>query len=977
MHKREDIQIRDPFVLVHKEDGKYYLFGTTDRNPWNQEGTGFEAWVSGDLENFEGPFPVFTPPKGFWGTHDFWAPEIHPYGDRYYLFASFTSPDTCRGTQILVSHDILGPFLPLSDGAVTPADWECLDGTLYADGTGKPWIVFCHEWVQAHDGAIYAMPLSEDLKNPAGGPELLFRASAASWSVPRERRDGSGLCDARVTDGPFLHRQKDGTLVMLWSSIGEQGYAMGCALSRSGSLLGPWEQTPEPLISRDGGHGMVFRDFSGDLRLTWHGPNSTPHERFLHHRVEESDQGLILAGGIDRTTLVRRHNPVVTNWDPRSPLSVGNGDFTFTADVTGLQSFGAGQTGDMPLCTMSQWGWHAYPDAPADDRDLRREEFACGGRTVGYMTDPQGQESLYDGLRRNPHRFHLGKIGLSVKGKEELNEADLTETEQILDLWTGRLSSSFTLKGRPVRVQSVCHPQRDLLSFRIESPLIGEGALGLDLRFPYPSHEKEGADWSAGEKHFSVLEEESPRRFRINRKVDSLEYAVSLRFAQDARFVPAGVHRWSFSGDGSVMEFSLEFSRDALFREIPLLEETAAESARRWKSFWTGGAALSFKGSRDPRAGELERRIILSQYLLALQSMGSLPPAETGLTCNSWYGKFHLEMHIWHALNGILWNRGDLVEKSLAWYEGIIPSARERAVQQGYRGIRWPKMTDPEGRDSPSPIGTLLCWQQPHIILFAELLYRRKREEAVLEKYGERVFLTADFMADYALWDEDRGEFILGPPVIPAQENHRPEETINPTFELEYWRWGLKTALLWKKRLKQPSPGKWREVLDMLSPCPLEKDTGRYKAHGNCVGTYGAFAADHPAMLFALGLLPGESIDREAMSRSFDGVRENWRCETMWGWDFPAAAMTLARLGRRKEAVDFLLAEADKNCYMANGHNRQVGSEALPLYLPGNGGLLLAAAMMAAGWEGSTGEAPGFPDDGSWKVRQEGLEKYI
>ena len=295
MIKREEIQIRDPFVFAEEKEGKYYLFGTTDKNPWNQRGVGFDAYVSTDLENFEGPYQAFTPSETFWGTHDFWAPEVHKFQGKYYLFASFTSDSRRRGTQIMVSDVPLGPYRPLVNDAVTPEEWECLDGTLYVDGKGTPWIVFCHEWVQANDGAICAMPLSDDLSRRAGEPCLLFNASAAAWSCPRERRDGSGICDARITDGPFMHRQKDGTLVMLWSSIGEKGYAMGCALSESGELAGPWKQSPHPLISQDGGHGMVFTDFSGELQLTYHTPNKTPYERFVYQSVRETENGLILS----------------------------------------------------------------------------------------------------------------------------------------------------------------------------------------------------------------------------------------------------------------------------------------------------------------------------------------------------------------------------------------------------------------------------------------------------------------------------------------------------------------------------------------------------------------------------------------------------------------------------------------------------------------------------------------------------------
>lgn len=307
MIDRNDIQIRDPFVF--RDNDEYYLFGTTDPDPWNCRGTGFNAWrlasrqegsdgqcdgpSSDALRWWEGPYPVFTPPPGFWGTHDFWAPEVHSYRDRYYMFASFIGSGFRRGTQILVSDAALGPYAPLTGRAVTPGKWMCLDGTLFIDGDGTPWLVFCHEWVQVGDGQICAMRLAKDLTVTVGTPVLLFRGSDASWTVPRARRDGSGIIDARVTDGPFLHRQRDGRLVMLWSSLGRQGYAMGCAVSDTGAILGPWRQVSRPLVAVDGGHGMVFSKTDGTLCVAYHSPNRTPDERFRYIEVEESSDGLV------------------------------------------------------------------------------------------------------------------------------------------------------------------------------------------------------------------------------------------------------------------------------------------------------------------------------------------------------------------------------------------------------------------------------------------------------------------------------------------------------------------------------------------------------------------------------------------------------------------------------------------------------------------------------------------------------------
>ncbi len=168
--KTSDIQIRDPFVLPDKEDGTYYLFGTTDINAWTGAGEGFNCYKSSDLHEWQGPIAAFRPPPAFWGTRNFWAPEVHFYNGRYYMFASFKADCHYRGTQILVSDKVSGPFSPLTSSPITPPDWECLDGTLYVASDGTPWIVFCHEWVQVHNGAIFAMPLSQDLKESVSPP---------------------------------------------------------------------------------------------------------------------------------------------------------------------------------------------------------------------------------------------------------------------------------------------------------------------------------------------------------------------------------------------------------------------------------------------------------------------------------------------------------------------------------------------------------------------------------------------------------------------------------------------------------------------------------------------------------------------------------------------------------------------------------------------------------------------------------------
>ena len=293
IQKRCDIHIRDPFVLPVPAEGRYLLFGTTDgKLAWSGTGRlGFDCYVSRDLENWDGPIAAFRPPPDFWANTQFWAAECHFWRGRYYLLASFARDEHQRGTQILAADQPEGPYQLHSDGPVTPRAWECLDGTLFVDNAGKPWMVFCHEWVQVEDGEMCAIPLSDDLRRAIGAPTLLFCASAAAWSKPFEH---GGRRNNRVTDGPFLHRGADGRLLMLWSTVGPEGYAMGYATSESGDVLGPWRQSPAPLFGKDGGHGMLFRTFDGHLLMTMHMPNNTPHERPVWLKVAEREGALVI-----------------------------------------------------------------------------------------------------------------------------------------------------------------------------------------------------------------------------------------------------------------------------------------------------------------------------------------------------------------------------------------------------------------------------------------------------------------------------------------------------------------------------------------------------------------------------------------------------------------------------------------------------------------------------------------------------------
>jgi len=468
---------------------------------------------------------------------------------------------------------------------------------------------------------------------------------------------------------------------------------------------------------------------------------------------------------------------------------------------------------------------------------------------------------------------------------------------------------------------------------------------------------------------------------QLHRTLDADGYYVGIAWSGPAALNEEQAHRFVLVRDGSrdsakqtSIEFTVGFASIPWYHRLPEAAATFDASAEHWQRFWTSSGAVELAGSRDARAMELERRVVLSQYLTAIQCAGSMPPQETGLTVNSWYGKAHLEMHWWHSAHFALWNRLPLFEESLGWYESILPAAKVLAHSQGYAGARWPKMVGPEGRDSPSPIGPLLIWQQPHPISYAELCYQTRRDRKTLERYSQIVFESAEFMASYAYFEPERRRYVLGPPVIPAQENHPPRETWNPTLELAYWADGLGTAQRWRERLGLKRKAEWDRIIARLSPLPVRD--GVYLAHENCPQTYTQRNHDHPSMLGALGMLPGAGVDRAIMRRTLDRVLKEWQWATTWGWDYPLTAMTAARLGEPKLAVDALLMATEKNRYLPNGHNWQ--RQNLPCYLPGNGGLLYAIALMAAGWRGAPlRHAPGFPADGSWTVRCEDLNNSL
>lgn len=665
---------------------------------------------------------------------------------------------------------------------------------------------------------------------------------------------------------------------------------------------------------------------------------------------------------IDREALVKRHDITIQQAVANSVLQVGNGEFAFGVDLTGLQTT-AGNT-------MSQWGWHRNPlPQGMDPATFRLKQYEVNGRKVGYATDAKGQEALFAWLRENPHRIHLGRLRLMLDGAP-LSLGRMTSIRQHLELWTGCVTTGYQVDGETVSLITCAHPARDAVAVRIESSLLESGRLTVELAFPYGDPGLSGANWNKAALHQTTLIKESGNSASFHRELDQDAYAVHAGWSEGFDVREVKPHVYVFGGNTAKLELVCEFSSKLPGRKTIPFPEVMKASMDHWPAFWKQGGAIDLSGSKDPRWRELERRIVLSQYLVAVNGAGSLPPQESGLFNNGWNGKFHLEMHCWHGAHYALWDRWPLFERSLGWYFQAMPQATRLAHSQGYEGLRWPKMVGPDALDAPSGTGPLLIWQQPNPIFYAELDYRLHPTPETLRKWSALIEGSADFMASFAYQDSATGTYHLGPPIKTVPENTNPVETRNPAFELSYWRTGLRIAQEWRKRMGLPPKETWQQVLQQLAPLPMME--GVYLQQQGMTDTYTRMNWEHPSLIGTLGMLPGDGVDPVVMKATVRKVMATWQWNKVWGWDFPMMAMAAARNGEQAMAVDVLLHPSQRNRMNEFG----LSSGGPFPYFPSNGGLLYAVALMAAGWDGDRGiPAPGFPQDGSWAVKWEGLRK--
>jgi len=719
---------------------------------------------------------------------------------------------------------------------------------------------------------------------------------------------------------------------------------------------------------------------------------------------------------IDRHALLERNSPVVNLFDSLSTLTVGNGSFAFSVDASGLQTFPERYSKGVPLGTMSDWGWHCFPNIEnySFNETLMECDFGHGHKELyssqvskaatevakqaggKVWSDMQRKKAAIDYTRQNPHRLHLGNLGLYLP--EGTGYEAFSDINQRLDLETGIITSSYKLNGEPVKVTTCANPESSMIAVEIEA----QSPKPIVIRMPYPSggHCDDASLWidDATKHSTDFVDMAEGKHFRIHHRFPTVstinEYGSYERndsywldfvaaYEDFASIEQVGPNQIVITPTKGKFSFTCEWQNEETNKDEKSLAVNgntigvAQASAEYWHKYWYEGGVVDFSHCTASEAKELERRVVLSQYLLAVNCAGNTPPQETGLTYNSWYGKYHLEMIWWHQAQFALYGHPELLARSLNWYHQAAPIAKTIAERQGFKGIRWMKMTDPSGMEAPSSTGSFLIWQQPHYIYLAELLRRSGASDSC---YYDLVQKTAEFMYDFASYDTLPNRYILKG-AIPAQETLKAATTINSPFELSQWHFAIGIANEWRKRHEGIQNMEWDELRDKLSPLHYihdsiysEKYGLLYTASEDSEDTFRdiRLTSDHMAVLGALGKFPKCPLVREDIMRNtLHWVWDNWNWGKTWGWDYPMTAICAARLGEPEMAVKVLLGSQRTNTYLISGHNYQ--DARLRLYLPGNGGLLTAVALMCAGWDGCTEKNPGFPKDGQWDVRWEGI----
>ncbi len=682
---------------------------------------------------------------------------------------------------------------------------------------------------------------------------------------------------------------------------------------------------------------------------------------------------------IDRQAVVTRHNVVNKSLDPESALTLGNGDFALTVDVTGLQGLERiYHDNGLPLETRATWAWHTFPNPENFKFEDTMGPVDFHGRAILYPIKQNSPAGKY--FRENPQPMPLGQLAFTLFG-EPLRTEDIAGIDQTLDLWTGVVTSRLLVRGEPLEVVTAAHGYAAVVAVQARSPLIARGDLQVRLHFPYAYRtsvaHKPPLIWEQPEKHTTALTRVTPEHARLERASDGTRYTTDLRWTSPAALAEAGPHDFRLRATaGDTLAFTCAFADAGHPAPAETFAATRDSSAIAWRDYWTRGGMIDLSAATDPRAKELERRTLLSLYLMRVNYAGAFPPAETGLQHLTWFGKHNSEVYFLHAAQFYQWGHVELLEKGLAWYRQILPQGMAHAKSEGFEGVRWPKMAGIDGRPSPGGINPYIIWNQPNPIYLSELVYRAKPTPETLALYRDLVFESARFLASFAHRDPATGVYHLGPPLKNVSESTHADLVRNPAFEVAYWYYGLSLAQQWRERLGLPREPRWDDVIRHLAPMPRTED-GLYLEIEGVNDVFAPGKRSIPtSMMLALGYLPATpKVDLETARRTFHAINERNGLERWVSWQMGQGALAATRLGEPETAVDILTNRSAPARFMPSGYvRRPKDPDGAVAYLPVNSAFLCAVGLMAGGWDGApAGPAPGFPRDGKWEIRAESL----
>ncbi len=595
--------------------------------------------------------------------------------------------------------------------------------------------------------------------------------------------------------------------------------------------------------------------------------------------------------------IVRKYNLQINQIDVNNPLTIGNGDFAMTFDATTSQSL-YNMYKDIPLTSMSNKNWF-YKDNIGDVK----LSYIDG---KGYMLFNLDNSDSFSQRRQYPFKYNFMHLCLK-DGKGSIIPSKISKISQNLDIYDGVLESSFMYDGKQIHTKALIYQDHDELCYKLE------GDLALELEFLYPSYKKNG-----------YIDGRIPNVELFNDEIlikydDINSIKLKIKANKDYKLIN---NRLCFE-KGTI---ELNLSLDVLFE------------GQNLSQFWDSDTELIIDND------ELVRRMILSKYLSHVNAAGIYPPSEAGLTYNNWNSKFHLEMHLIHSLWMIESGHINDLLKSFDYYLDILPQAMLRARINGYTGARFPKMTSPDGLDSPSNIGPLLIWQAPHIVYFLQKIYEETKNIDLIKKYKDLIFNSIDFMI--SLFKMKDGKYQILDPILEACEAINVDRCINPTFELEYFRYVLSKeeeldiALLGSKRHN------YKEITtNIIMP---KEECGVYlKTYGM---SYNDLYKDHPTEVFPYSFFVSDRLSKNIMKNTINRVIDKMDLSSYWGWDFPFLGLAFLNCGMIDESVKITMLDDYNNKYLYNGHNTTKRDD-LKIYLPANGAFLLYYHRLALALE--------------------------